>query len=102
MPEITKSLTKSLRRQRQSEGAQMRQLMDVAEAARLAMGTSEDEAPPPRLMIENNAEQLTAEDAWRADHFARQQKKQPQRDPGAFNEWMPSGLVQFFGFRAAA
>ncbi|MEO1206607.1 MAG: hypothetical protein AAFV45_09765 [Pseudomonadota bacterium] len=102
MPMIRKSLSKLDRRQRQSESVQMRQLMDVAEAARLVMGTSDEIVPVPRLMIEDQSAQVSAEDAWRTDHFARQTRIKAKSKPAARNEWMPAGWGQLFGFRAAA
>ncbi|MEM1372046.1 MAG: hypothetical protein AAGG72_07450 [Pseudomonadota bacterium] len=103
----TKKTDRKARRKQLAVASQMRQLMDVAEAARLAMGPLDDTVPTPRLMIEKLSDPPTAEDAWRADRYAPQQRARQARTASArpthaAQYWMPTGLMQLLGGRAVA
>lgn len=92
-----------LRRQRRADGVQIRKLMSVAEAARVTMGIADEMPLVPRLLIEDQSQIQTAEDAWRATDTQDFVVHKPAKAASvASGGWLPWGVAQLIGSRATA
>ncbi|MEM1372326.1 MAG: hypothetical protein AAGG72_08905 [Pseudomonadota bacterium] len=92
---VQRQIAKRERSQRRESQAQLEQLMAVAEAARLTMGTDNEAPLAKRLMLEDHSQTKTAEDAWRADRSpGRRATLRPQASSAS---WVPTWAGLFGG-----
>lgn len=88
-------------RQGRADAARLASLMSVAEAARVAMASTDDVVLVPRKLIEDLSVERTAEDAWRAER-REPLKAKSSRSSYLPTDWVPNGWAQLLGGRAAA